>query len=276
MKLFRSVLFWLLAILMAGGIAIYQRATGPTYPVRGTVVLGDEEVRYRLIRSWAGEGDARVLIPIENPDVVGEFRWKRFKSFDEWSAAPMQRADDGLVFYIPHQPPAGKVQYEISLFHDNREQAITDSPVIIRFRGSVPSSITLLHIVFIFLAFIFSMRAGMEALVKGRYTFAYTVFTIVFLFLGGLFFGPIMQKYAFGEYWTGWPVGHDLTDNKTAVAFIFWIIALVVQWRNRDKRVWAIIASVVLLVVYLIPHSVLGSELDFRELEREPQTEITE
>jgi len=274
MKIFRSVVFWLLAILLAGGVAVYQRATGPTYPVKGKIQLGNEEVTYKLIRSWAGEGDAPVVIEIANPDVIGEFRWKRFKSYDSWSVSPMTRTEEGLMFHIPHQPPAGKVKYEISLYHDNSETVLTQKPVIIRFRGAVPDSVTWLHIVFIFLAFIFSMRTGFEALAKGRYTFSYTIFTVVFLLLGGLVFGPIMQKYAFGAYWTGWPFGHDLTDNKTAVAFIFWCIALAVQWRNRQSRSWAAIASLVLLAVYLIPHSLMGSELDFREMEDEVQTEI--
>jgi hypothetical protein len=275
MKLFRSVVFWLLAILFAGGVAVYQRTTGPTYPVRGTVTLGEEDVSYRLIRSWAGEGDARISVPVERADVMGDVKWKRFKSHDEWLRTPMERTDSGLVFYLPHQPPAGKVMYQISLYHDNRETVLTEEPVIIRFRGEVPSRITILHIVFIFLAFIFSMRAGFEALVKGRYTFAYTVFTVVFLLLGGLVFGPIMQKYAFDAYWTGWPSGHDLTDNKTAVAFLFWCIAMAAQWRNRQSRSWAAIAALVLLAVYLIPHSLMGSELDFRETEGEVEIEMT-
>jgi hypothetical protein len=81
-----------------------------------------------------------------------------------------------------------------------------------------------------------------------------------------------VQKFAFGAYWTGWPVGHDLTDNKTAVAFLFWIIAFIRLRRNRQAYGWAIAASVVLLLVYLIPHSVMGSEIDHTKLEAPPAT----
>jgi hypothetical protein len=72
-----------------------------------------------------------------------------------------------------------------------------------------------------------------------------------------------MQLYAFGELWTGWPFGQDLTDNKTLVAFIFWLIALIRLWRNREHRGWALVAAIVMLIIYFIPHSVLGSELDY-------------
>jgi len=39
--------------------AIYQRLSGPTYPVRGHVVLGGKEVRYKLTRTH-GEPDQPV------------------------------------------------------------------------------------------------------------------------------------------------------------------------------------------------------------------------
>jgi uncharacterized membrane protein len=84
--------------------------------------------------------------------------------------------------------------------------------------------------------------------------------------------GPIVQKFSFDAYWTGWPFGYDLTDNKSLIAFIFWGIALIVMSRNRQNRVWPVLASLVLLVIFLIPHSVLGSEIDFT---KEQKTENT-
>lgn len=261
-KILSSILLWLLALLCGAGIAVYQRLTGPTYPISGKVKLGTEEVSYKLIRTFGGESDAKILIPVTRPDVAAEFSYKRYKSHDDWTAVPMIRTEEGLAAWIPQQPPAGKVMYTISLFYENQELVLTEEPVIIRFKGAVPDWITILHVIFIFLAFIFSMRTGFEALRRGRYTYAYTVATTVFLLLGGLVFGPVMQKYAFGAYWTGWPLGQDLTDNKTAIAAIFWIIALLVQMRKREKKRWAAIASLVLLLTFLIPHSVLGSEID--------------
>jgi hypothetical protein len=44
-----------------------------------------------------------------------------------------------------------------------------------------------------------------------------------------------------------------------------WIVAL---WRGRDfnkGRKWFIIAAVLQLAVYLIPHSMFGSELDYTQ-----------
>ena len=40
--------------------------------------------------------------------------------------------------------------------------------------------------------------------------------------------------------------------------------------KNRENKVWPIVASFVLLIVFLIPHSMLGSEIDFTKA---PKTE---
>lgn len=78
-----------------------------------------------------------------------------------------------------------------------------------------------------------------------------------------------MQKYAFGEYWTGFPYGIDLTDNKTLLAVIGWLIALVALKKSAKPRFWILFASIFMFIIYLIPHSVLGSELDYNEMDRQ-------
>jgi len=85
------------------------------------------------------------------------------------------------------------------------------------------------------------------------------------LLLGGMIFGPITQLYAFGALWTGFPFGYDLTDNKTLIAFIGWTIALIAVFKSKKPGRWIIFASILMFIIFLIPHSVLGSELDYSE-----------
>jgi ABC-type multidrug transport system fused ATPase/permease subunit len=82
------------------------------------------------------------------------------------------------------------------------------------------------------------------------------------LIVGGMIFGPLVQKFAFSAFWTGVPFGWDLTDNKTLIAVIFWTIAYFTN-RKNEKPIWIIVAAIVLLVIFSIPHSMLGSELDY-------------
>jgi uncharacterized BrkB/YihY/UPF0761 family membrane protein len=86
---------------------------------------------------------------------------------------------------------------------------------------------------------------------------------LIFLILGGLIFGPIVQKFAFGAFWTGIPFGYDLTDNKTLIAFLFWLIPFFYRNKPETFSKFVIIAAIVTLIVFLIPHSLFGSELDY-------------
>jgi hypothetical protein len=107
-----------------------------------------------------------------------------------------------------------------------------------------------------------SNRTGLEALdPRGRPRLLMLV-TIVLLLGGAFVFGPIVQKYAFDAFWTGFPFGYDLTDNKALVAMLFWLAAWAGS-RGRERRGLILLAAAVMFIIFMIPHSLLGSELDY-------------
>jgi hypothetical protein len=92
--------------------------------------------------------------------------------------------------------------------------------------------------------------------------------TLATLTLGGLVLGPIVQKLAFEQLWAGFPFGKDFTDDKTLIMWLVWVAAAVVIHRAgasaRRVRFATLAAAVVMLGIFLVPHSVRGSELDYR------------
>jgi hypothetical protein len=259
----KSVLLWIFSILLSAGIVIYTRVTGPTYPVKGKMTINGNEISYKLPRSSdASEGEL-ITIAVPDTSVHGELSYMRYKSKDTLTTIDMIRSGENLTVVVPPLEAAGKMMYKIKLISSKEQVSLRDDYIVMRYRGTVPMTIVYLHVIIIFLAFLYSTRAGFEAAYKGVKTYRYAFVTIVTLFLSGLIFGPIMQKYAFGAYWAGWPFGNDLTDNKTLAAFIFWIVAYFRLARNRTNYRWAIVAAIVLLIIFLIPHSVLGSEIDY-------------
>jgi len=80
-----------------------------------------------------------------------------------------------------------------------------------------------------------------------------------------MIFGPLVQEYAFGDLWTGFPFGYDLTDNKTLIALIGWLAALWAMYKSPHPKRWILIAAAVTLVVFVIPHSLFGTELDYSQ-----------
>lgn len=260
----RSWVLWLLAFLITAGSAVYQRRTGPTYPVRGRADFGGAVIAYELARSHSSASDCGVRIETRDPAIEGDLIWKRRKTNDAWRRVPMTWRDGALLAGLPHQPPAGKLDYVIELRKGGERVALPASgPIVIRFKKDVPAPVLVVHVLGIFGAMLLSTRAGLEALAGRPALRQYTLWTAGFLLVGGMILGPVVQKYAFDAFWTGWPFGHDLTDNKTAVAFLAWLAAWAALNRSRNPRRWMVAAAVVTFVVFLIPHSVLGSELDY-------------
>lgn len=195
--------------------------------------------------------------------------WRRYRTDDAWNRVPMQYRDGALTAELPHQPPAGKLEYRVYLLDAHETRVLpADAPVVIRFKGDVPTAILIIHVVAMFGGMLLSTRSGMEFFSSEPRLAKLTWLTLVFLFVGGFVLGPVVQWYAFGAWWTGWPIGHDLTDNKTAAAVLAWLVAVIALRKSRHPERWALAAAIITFVVFLIPHSVLGSELDYSNIDQ--------
>ncbi|MBU0743445.1 hypothetical protein KKG45_06065 [bacterium] len=259
----RNWMLWTAALLLTLVSAVYQRVTGPTYEVRVDAEFAGGGVRGELLRSHDVGSDLPVGLEVDTPAVTGRILWRRLGAGDGWITAPMAREGDRLVAHLPAQPAAGKLEYSVVLARDDETLVVSgERAVVARFKGDVPRLVLAPHILFMFLAMLWSTRTGLEAVVDGPRRGRMSLTTLGLLVVGGLILGPIVQKYAFGAYWTGWPLGEDLTDNKLAAAVLAWVWA---SWRRGDGR-WpravAIVAALVVLGVFLIPHSLHGSTLD--------------
>jgi hypothetical protein len=56
--------------------------------------------------------------------------------------------------------------------------------------------------------------------------------------------------------WGGFPIGNDVTDNKTLVAFVGWLVTYYFVKNNLKPGLFAGLAALLMLIVYMIPHSV--------------------
>ncbi len=259
----KKALIWILAILLTLGAAYYQRKTGPTYPHEVVVTLDGKTYTFELLRSHGGENDMPVQVIIPDAAVTGKVVYKRFPTADPWDTVAMERSGDTLTALLPHQPPAGKLAYRL-LLHTAAGvvQVPADEPVVARFKGDVPASILIPHIFFMFFAMLLSTLAGLMALWKVPAYRTYSYIALGFLLIGGGILGPLVQLHAFGALWTGIPFGWDLTDNKTLIAMAFWIYA-VLAIRKKDRYWTVVLAALVLILVYSIPHSMFGSTYNY-------------
>jgi hypothetical protein len=265
----KRILFWFLAFIITAASAFYQRMTGPTHSVRGKAALTNGEVSFKLPRSAETTSDCEVGLEVPDTEVAGRLLFRRFKTDDPWMEVAMARQENRLIGHLPKQPLAGKLAYKAILTDRGKDISLSgDKAIVIRFKGHVPTALLLAHVLVIFAAMLFSTRAGIAALDRGSDPRRLAVWTAVLFFAGGFIFGPLMQKFAFDSWWTGFPLGKDLTDSKTLFAMLAWVVALLAGRGGRKNRGWVLAASIVTLIVFLIPHSLLGSELKYSETPR--------
>jgi hypothetical protein len=263
----KKFLLWTLAFVITVGAAIYQRHTGPTYPKVLNVDLNSHTYDLKLVRSLALDEKSEVKLYIADTTVKARLFFKVLNSKEDYLSADFKyRAEPKKECFfaeVPQQPAAGKLQYYIEIDDSKGSHTfLKDSPVVVRFKGAVPIFILLPHILFMFVAMLFSTLAGLMAVIKFPQYKKYGILTLILFAIGGMMLGPIVQYYAFGDLWTGIPFGWDLTDNKTLIALIFWILAVVMN-RKQERPLYTALAALVLLLVFSIPHSLFGSQLDY-------------
>ena len=249
---------WLLAVAITLTLSVYQRMTGPTNPKRVTVELNGDSYPLKLPRSGVRH-DAKVLLYGVPSDVDAQIHYRRYPTDDAFTTEDFGWEDDSLRGAdLPVQPVAGKLQYYLTIEGKNYPD---DGPVVIRFRNDVPAGILIPHILFMFSAMLFAVYTFLRV-ISGKKYGKWLIVTTVTLFIGGFILGPLVQHAAFGPWWTGFPVGSDLTDNKTLIAFLFFLAAVAtLKWKYNKWLV--ILAVLVMVLVFTIPHSTRGSEYDY-------------
>ncbi len=170
-----------------------------------------------------------------------------------------------------------RYQFEILDAKNNKVASFTmpgGAPFETKNRGEVPLLVLVGHLGFMFGTVFFVALAavfGVGALF-GTVTIRIPLF---FMFLAGLFtllggypFGFAMNWYAFGTIWEGVPFGTDLTDNKTQILLLYFLLVIfsglgtITKGRfgrdvlaPRTLAALSMLSFFIMLGIYLIPHS---------------------
>ncbi|MBD3178845.1 MAG: hypothetical protein GF417_04175 [Candidatus Latescibacteria bacterium] len=273
-----SIILWVIALIATLLCISYQDRTGPTYPLDGDVTVCGQKVRYHFQRSETIGRTLKIVLSDPVPEgAAGSVQYRRLNSEDDWSVVGMERGIfditrrgrtetyHGIGARLPSlKKRAGKYEYYVYLSCGEEPSSVTgEEPVIARYKGAVPTWALIVHIVVMFGSMTIAVRTFLEAIVDGRY-WKLLWATVISLVLGGFVLGPLVQWYAFGVWWDGIPFGYDLTDNKVLIELVFWLLACYMNRGGRRSRWSVYIAAVVTLIVYFIPHSMLGSEYNYR------------
>lgn len=283
----KKISTWFLAVLLAVAAMIYQRSTGPTYEYKGYLELDGERHKYELLRSQETTEGAKIEMPyVDGADYSATLNFKRYQTGDTLTVLDFQLdGENRFIAQLPVQPAAGKMEYFITGVAGGEAFSIPEKGeenIVLRYKDPVSDYILVPHVVMMIIVIIFGIRAGLSAILDDGSMRKWVIVAFTSMTLGGMILGPLVQKSAFGEYWTGFPFGGDFTDNKMLIMWVAWALALaIIGFKEKKKemvsRVTVMVAAVVMTVVYLIPHSLGGSTLDYDAVDQgvDPKEAIT-
>ncbi len=283
----KKIFIWVLAVFLALAAMVYQRSTGPTYEYKGHLEHTGEKYKYKLLRSHETTGGAKIKLPtIEATNYTASLHYKRYLTNDAVTTADFQLNESNqFIAQLPVQPAAGKMEYFITGNIDGQAFTIpekSEDRIVLRYKDPVSDYILYPHVTLMIIVIIFGIRAGLSAIFDHGTMRRWTVIAFFAMTIGGMILGPLVQKSAFGEYWTGFPFGGDFTDNKMLIMWVAWALALaIIGFKPKKKenisRAAVLGAALVMTAVYLIPHSMGGSTLDYEKVDQgiDPKKAIT-
>lgn len=259
----KNLFFWILSLLITLGVATYQYLTGPDYPIKGKAYFDQLEIPYKLPRSHATNSDCPLELVVPDENILAYVEYRRYDSEDLWTRSAFKRKGDIITSFISPLPSTDIIEYRIVLFDNDRNIEISIPQyglIVMRWHRPVPAAFQILQMVTLFLGLCLALRTGLEAMSPNGKAWRLALMTALFLFLGGLLFASIVEKYSSGTWWTGFPIGNNLHANRMLFAFLCWLTVLSFRLRGEVAKGWYIAASLLTLAVFLIPYSVLTFE----------------
>jgi hypothetical protein len=206
----KTIFSIIIAILLTTGAIVYQRMTGPTQTRQVNFAFNEQTYNITLPRTSSTTDDCRIILERKELTLSANLIFKKYPSHDAFDTLPFQKEGEILVCKIPVQPPAGKLVYYMQVTNGEMQQdVVKDQPVVIRFRGHVPVYWLIPHIIFMFLAMFLANLSGMLAIFRNFRFRVWSILTLLVFIIGGMFLGPMVQKYA------SVPIGQEFLSAGT-------------------------------------------------------------
>lgn len=239
-------------------------------------------ITHMTVYEQVGPGQPEIILQVEPPTEIEADVLYRALGTEAFDTVGMSEISKGVwSARLPAKEKGDRLYYGFRLsrtaFHEQGgSSTLTDETgyYLIKYKGEVSVTVLVLHILCMFAAFFFIVEAIIGAFAmliykdNKEFTVAQTRWVLLFSFLGGVPLGFVLNSQRFGPLWEAVPFGTDVTDNKTQLIIIIWIILAALSWKSfacrrtgRDAigpgayAIAVIIASVLSLFLYLVPHS---------------------
>ena len=286
----------LIVTLALAAIAVYSmvygmmtpdmhRLTRPSAAINYVFVPDDDEFtrsKHHVEGTfWSSSGDSLEVSVLykKRGSAFEEARLERISGSDKYSfPMPSLARGERFFYYLRVRDSRGN-EAEIKpkrnlmdkLFAAGREKLF-----YVTYEGRPPKPLLIFHVAFIVGAMLLMLHGFHFALVhvfngRGLAAAYWTLLAAWLLFtISVLPLGFSVAKSAFGVGWSGFPVGSDITDNKSLAVVLYWAVVLMRGWRPQRGEFatktgkmsgvtfagLSLLGIVLTVLAYAIPHSI--------------------
>ena len=249
----QSVILWIATVIIIFLAGYTQRVQSPDYPINGTETLVTGEASFSFDRTADSKSNYKVWLADNCTDLKGILRWK---GTDEklWHFENMKPDSGTLYAYIPAQPPLSRVQYRVELTDSGKTYLFpVENNVTMEFLGHVPSQISMFYFITLFAGLLLAVRTGFEVFREPPRLRLYTLFTVISFFCFTLVFSTVKKGCELGII-GGTKIAPitDIFSTGPVLLFALWILAMIIIFNLKKTRIWAVVAAVGTIVIFLL------------------------
>ncbi|MBN1885330.1 MAG: hypothetical protein JW876_07405 [Candidatus Krumholzibacteriota bacterium] len=238
----------------------------------------DVTIRHTTVVDQEGPGEPELVLDVAGEPSAPPLVLYRPRGAERIDGIRMTAAGNGrYVARLPALPRGKRMEYAFVVGTPDGEEIRMPAGggfLSIKYEGIYSTTVLVLHMIFMFAAF-FTMAMcllGALAVLRGtegkNFTVVMSRWVMFFTFVGGWPLGMILNQQAYGVAWEGFPFGWDVTDNKTQIMLVCWILTILLargSFFGRGERsdpvsprVFAaavVAAFVISMGLFLVPHS---------------------
>jgi hypothetical protein len=271
---------YLIALLLTVVLLGFARRMSTRHEQTFSIQADNVTLTHHTITENFGDGPIISLQALPSDRVRAVVLYSEHPGGPDYKTLEMNLSSGVFGAKLDPLPKGQKYWYHINVYQDNVNIAVLppakageNSDQFIKFKGHIAPYIIIPHILFMFGTIFFGLLAVFTSidLARGKgetkRSVLFMLLAFICAFIGGIPLGIVVSQQAFGgSGWGGWPLGTDITDSKTEVLLLFWLITLFLSWRglagrkmavtNRTYSFLVILSFLITFITFLIPHSI--------------------
>jgi hypothetical protein len=202
-------------------------------------------VDHVALTQFSGKGEPQLSVRVTTPADTSAFHLLLYYQSGDTGSFQQQRIPHvtGTLDLFSVRLPAlsrGSLYHYYILLQDSTDQTLArlpekqDGSITMRFLGTVPLWLIVVHVALLFLAALFAILALIDTTwpreedVKLKRLSQKVLTSTIFIVFGGLISSAAISKIRNDVLWAGWPFGHDLSQSFWTIVLLYWIFLTLV------------------------------------------------